>query len=90
MRLIDADNLTPVVIKGERQPVILIRDAIKAYVEVQPTAYDVDKVVTEIEKFADCEDCRRRGIDKKFYYGQGCKACAFGKIIDIVKRGGIE
>lgn len=59
-------------------------------IEDQPTAYDVEKVVTNIEKFADCEDCRKRGIDKKFYYGQGCKACAFGKIIDIVKRGGID
>lgn len=59
-------------------------------IEDQPIAYDIDKVVDEIETFGGCIECREKGTDKRFYYGMGCKACVFGKIVDIVKRGGGE
>lgn len=53
------------------------------------TAYDVDKVVEKIEQYA-CAECKEAGTYKRFYYGMGCKACAYGKILSIIKRGGID
>jgi len=36
----------------------------------------IRECIDKIEKFAECnEEC-----SKKFYYGQGCNACMFGKI----------
>lgn len=68
----------------------LMKYEILQAIEDQPTAYDVDKVVGEIEVFGGCAECRERGTDKRFYYGMGCKACVYGKIVDIVKRGGAD
>lgn len=59
-------------------------------IEDQPTAYNVDKVIEEIEAFGGCAECREKGTDKRFYYGMGCKACVYGKIVNIVKRGGAD
>lgn len=106
MRLIDADKLflhlndwafaeAPTdldvgEVKFEREVIYkTIKDCMRA-VDDQPTAYDVDKVVEEIEAFGGCAECREKGTDKRFYYGQGCKACLFGKIVGIVKRGGTD
>lgn len=55
-------------------------------VRKQPTAYDVEKVVADIQAFAECnEDCK-----KNFYYGQGCSACLWNKIMGIVRKGGVK
>lgn len=106
MRLIDADKLYKHLIdwafaeaptdldvgevKAMREVIYkTIKDCMRA-IDEQPTAYDVDKVVEEIEAFGGCAECRERGTDKRFYYGMGCKACVYGKIVDIVKRGGVE
>ena len=48
-----------------------------------PTAYDAEKVVEELEVLAECnEECK-----KNFYYGQGCNACLWHKIFEIVRKG---
>lgn len=105
MRLIDADNLKQYINDCKHCEVCERREfgcnrecelpdfltsIWEEAIDQQPTAYDVDKVLTDIEKFADCEDCRKHGIDKEFYYGQGCKMCTFGDVIEIVKRGVVE
>lgn len=77
-------------VKFEREVIYkTILDCMTA-IDEQPTAFDVDKVVGEIEEFGGCAECREKGTDKRFYYGMGCKACVYGKIVDIVKRGGID
>lgn len=50
-----------------------------------PTAYDVDKVVEEL-------DCNSRFIDDINEHNIKCISCVIGQktAIDIVKRGGIE
>lgn len=90
MRLVDVDKITVDTFKayvGENGGFISFGDAVDA-IEAMPTAYDIDKVVDEIETFGGCVECRAKGTDKRFYYGMGCKACVFGRIVDIVKRGG--
>ena len=43
---------------------------------------DGDSAVQQIRKFVGChKDC-----SENFYYGLGCKACAWGKIIEIVEN----
>lgn len=81
----DADALQIALIKKYDEVADLLE-----IVEDQPTAYDVDKVAEEIEVFGGCAECREKGTDKRFYYGMGCKACVYGKIVNIVRRGGAE
>lgn len=90
MRLIDADAIK---CDGDCQHCQFLKGYdIDGGCEIleMPTAYDVDKVIEEIEVFGGCAECRERGTDKRFYYGMGCKACVFGKIVDIVRRGGAD
>lgn len=61
-----------------------IRDIMQAF-DRQPTAYDVDKVVAELED--EMEECRLRGIEKGDYYSLG-EGSGFAVAIEIVKRGG--
>ena len=49
------------------------------------TRKPMDWIVEKLEEFAECKDCNENGISEKFYYGQGCKACMWKKIIDIVR-----
>lgn len=87
MRLIDADNLN---FKGQKYNKSQIK-AILDFIDTQPTAYDVDKVVEqlkEVEKIMtspvteDCfgEECR----------ASDCMVCVISKAIEIVKGGGID
>ena len=96
MRLIDADalieaiediklyNVTP------GQPVFDMNrvraDELIETINSQPTAYDAEKVVEQIREFVECND----ECEKKFYYGQGCSACMWGKMVELVKKGGID
>ena len=43
---------------------------------------DGDSAVQQIREFAEC----KKGCSENFYYGRGCNACAFGKIIKIVEN----
>ena len=80
MRLIDADNLQ---FNGrnynKRQ-----MNAILDFVDAQPTAYDPDKVVEQLEnerKF--WENAYNRNLGKE-------KARSYERAIEIVKGGGVE
>ena len=77
MRLIDADNL---VFNGRQYNSSQMK-AILDFVDVQPTAYDPDKVVEQLEEFRkECEDPLQE-YDPNYF---------IDKAIEIVKGGGIE
>jgi len=84
-RLIDADALDKVIFeigchKTKMHPMDVM-DIIKE----QPTAYDVEKVVAELETFANLsEDRWVNGTSNYAYQEHKC----WVKAIDIVKRGG--
>ena len=60
---------------------------VKAWLNNQPTAYDVDKVVEELESFAKlAEDRWTNGTSKNAYQERKC----WVKAIEIVKHGGIS
>lgn len=86
-RLIDADALIKELVSNEIQPSKDIENYIEGWCEgyntvvdiinEQPTAYDVEKVVADIEEFyAEAE-----------HYGF---ASALSDIVEVVKRGGVE
>jgi hypothetical protein len=101
-RLIDADALMEALNKSDRDArteadIQGYCDGWNDVVEIineHPTAYDVEKVMAELEQQA--EQYRNRGFEheqKGFstmadkYYG---KQCSYLHAIDIVKRGGVE
>ena len=93
MRLIDADKLLKETRRDrdyarkngfldmyyERQVLI---DRIKA----QPTAYDVDKVVEELEEIRVKKTCNKEKRDAK----ELCRICVVDDAIEIVKGGGVD
>jgi len=96
MRLIDADKLkqsvTNEMLKAERNsPVYCVLECVIADIEEQPTAYDVDKVVEQME--ADNEELKNiikngaTDIYKNTNYGF---FTAMYRAIDIVKAGGVN
>lgn len=95
MRLIDADTLikhlreyktlygVPMT-ERDKQMVHYVIGHIK---NLEPTAYDVEKVVAELESFAKlAEDRWVNGTSNHAYQEHKC----WVKAIDIVKRGGVE
>ncbi len=104
-RLIDADALIEVLKAEKKQDrsraygehecdlitgtIAMCIDSVKA----TPTAYDIEKVVAELEEQA--EQYSRRAlelVDKSTearIHNKG-KACSYEHAIDIVKRGGVE
>lgn len=97
-RLIDADELIEAMRKTEEEYEMSMLSTSwwtsLNVIEVQPTAYDVDKVVSELEQQA--EIYRHRGFEheqKGFsnyadrYYG---KQHSYLNAIDIVRKGGVE
>ena len=72
---------------------MLVQDAIQAYkkmvidtIKNQPTAYDVDKVVEELEKIRAKETCNKEKCDTK----EICRICVVDDAIEIVKQGGVS
>ena len=53
--------------------------------EMQPTAYSVDKVVEELEKIREKETCNKEKCDTK----EICRICVVDDAIEIVKQGGV-
>ena len=51
----------------------------------QPTAYDIDKVVEELEKIRAKETCNKEKCDTK----EICRICVVDDAIEIVKQGGV-
>lgn len=86
MRLIDADALIEEMRKTEEE----CENAMTcpswwsalSVIEKQPTAYDVEKVVAELEKLPNRE--------ADYYYANSNDVIDREDAIDIVKRGGVE
>ena len=84
MRLIDADELInqgyEIVVDG------LQYDTCNKSIDIDaiPTAYDVDKVVEELEKIRVKKTCNKEKCDTK----ELCRICVVDDAIDIVKGGG--
>lgn len=77
MRLIDADNLN---FKGQKYNKSQIK-AILDFIDTQPTAYDVDKVVEQLEELRkECED-PLQDYDPNYF---------IDKAIEITKGGGVD
>lgn len=90
MRLIDADefyeridNDTDLCAEMESDGL----NALKKYLDLQPTAYDIDKVVEELEKLAD-ESYKAYCI--AFYFDDRAEYDAYTNAIEIVNKGGVE
>lgn len=90
MRLIDADALIELLNKykfGIVQKEVereYIKEVILRFVEEQPTAYDVEKVVEELEEQID----NNRGWEDEDYYWGETKG--YEHAIEIVRNGGKE
>lgn len=97
MRLIDADKLIEDVLNS--MPTGSARGVFRAFIEEQPTAFDVDKVVEQLEELRDKAQLRRNElstlkvitsefIDKKGY--ERGRVYAFDDAIEVVKEGWID
>ena len=56
---------------------------VKAWLNNQPTAYDIDKVIEELEKIRAKETCNKEKCDTK----EICRICVVDDAIEIVKHG---
>lgn len=86
MRLIDADKII------DSLGVSDIDFAIGAVIDEQPTAFDVDKVIEQMEhRIAnfDCKSCKYNIIDHP-YCGKDCSDALIDGLLEIVKGGGVE
>lgn len=90
MRLIDADELIKVLHESLDGDVELIKDyellGIDDFINAQPTAYDVDKVIEEIEEWTARINVI---IDKSGKAGQ-VDVIGSNKAIKIVEGGGVS
>lgn len=90
MRLIDTDEMNEKLFYKELggKDVLITAKSVFDMIKALPTAYDVEKVVAELEKAK--EECyvleTTTGEPYKYY----CQRQAFENAIDIVKRGGVE
>ena len=87
-RLIDADKL-----KVYLKEYLHYEHAIP-WVDAQPTAYDVEKVVAELEaekeKIAKEDYCRTKHYVENDCEHKDCFKCCAEHLIDIVRKGGVE
>lgn len=82
MRLIDADEIDfNEVFVGTSEFAEDTRQAGKMLINAQPTAYDVDKVVEELEEYSNADEAERHGT---------IPVIELDDAIEIVKRGGID
>ena len=89
MRLIDADDFFARMENDTDLCAEMETDGLKAlkrYLDMQPTAYDIDKTVEELESFAKlAEDRWVNGTSKHAYQEHKC----WVKAIEIVKQGSV-
>ena len=78
MRLIDADTLRWAIRENAPKNVPLW---VYQTVNEQPTAYDVDKVVTQLDKVSDCYETNEQG-------GEHVQLVHLSDAIEIVMAGG--
>ena len=89
MRLIDADTLIKdlsYLYTKNHIPVDMRAKEILSTIMEQPTTYDVDKVVEELEKIREKKTCNKEKCDTK----EICRICVVDDAIEIVKQGGKE
>lgn len=100
MRLIDADLLRENILKWlkpskpDETEMIEVADALVSTmmkIDEQPTAFDVDKVIDQLEK-EESKATLRLMEDRKtaFEFSSKCRLKAYKKAIKIVKDGGVE
>ena len=93
MRLIDADNLKEAInssLNTGRES--FSPEIIYEAIDVQPTVFNVDKVIEQIEyKRAnfDCKLCKYND-DEKTICSEDCSDALIDGLIEIVKGGGVE
>ena len=63
-----------------------IKKTILDFINFQPTAYDIDKVVEEFEKIRAKKTCNKEKCDTKDI----CRICVVDDAIEIVKQGGVS
>jgi len=88
MRLIDAEKLKEQFrqMKGEESLASMFAEDMMKAVEAQPTAYDLEKVIEDLEELRDgnydfdCCPYKETNIS--------CDKCHMIRAIDVVKRGG--
>ena len=90
MRLIDADKLIEDVLNS--MPTGSARGVFRAFIEEQPTAFDVDKVVSELETRRKEYENEADKIDVPFKHSFYLKGVMreYEYSIDVVKAGGID
>ena len=86
MRLIDADtlikDLSYLYTKNHIPVDMRAKETLSTIME-QPTAYDVDKVVEELERIRAKKTCNKEKCDTK----EICRICVVDDAIEIVKEG---
>ena len=83
MRLIDADALKDILLK---HGYTTEHNQIFRYIDEQPTAYDIGKVVEELELIRAKKTCNKEKCDTK----ELCRICVVDDAIEIVKQGGVS
>lgn len=88
-RLIDADklkaDLEKAISKNEDMDCLdFLRVA--SVIDAQPTAYDPDKVVKQLEEIRVKKTCNKEKCDEK----ELCRICVVDDAIEIVKAGGAD
>ena len=61
-------------------------EALHEYIQIMPTAYDINKVVEELNRIRAKKTCNKEKCDTK----EICRICVVDDAIEIVKRGGKE
>lgn len=81
-RLIDANNLQ---FNGRNYNKSQMK-AILDFIDAQPTVYDQDKVVEQLEEIRVKKTCNKEKCDTK----ELCRICVVDDAIEIVKAGGAD
>ena len=99
MRLIDADTLiedinTWTMQCDDIESIVMLQTVVDK-IENQPTAYDVEKAVAELEHEADLQEYLLQDSYNRYNVAQAnihryAEQCYRNKAIDIVRKGGVE
>lgn len=89
MRLIDADKINfEEAFGGQSDFAKDLRKATQELIDIQPTAFDKEKVIEELnnlkDDLIDCNDLCGECVEIE------CDQCALEKAIELVEKGGIE
>ena len=97
--LLDEIESLSVHITGLRSGKDVLADCMKEYkksvlriIDEQPTAYDAEKVVAELEEAQEKLETDMWAKESNNWYGEYCNGMSEGyeKAIDIVRKGGVE